>query len=208
MTLRVLDAAVSIIEKSGERALRMRQVAQLAGIAEPTLYHYFKSREDLIVAAHARRYRTELSVTVDPFLDAVRRCESAEQFISIVLAVYENSFRPERVSVRATRAEVVGAAHRRDGLRLEVRDAMQQSLAPTIEALNFAQAKGWLRRDIDTTAFAYFNLALVSGMVFPEIQGDTNLMENWMKIARATLTAFLATDTASDTSPPTSQEAS
>ena len=188
---RILDAAIDLIEANGERALRMRDVAAVVGIAEPTIYHYFPDRDSLVVAAHARRYRRELSVTVDPFLPAVQTCTSKEEFVKILQSVYHHSFEPGRTSVRATRAEVVGASFRLEKLRAEVSVAMMESLSPTIEALKLAQSRGWLRTDIDPEAFAIFNLSLISSCIFPEIQNNPELLTKWQELAISTVTAFL-----------------
>ena len=44
---RLLEAAISIIETHGEGAIRVDQVAELAGFTKPVLYSYFKNREEL-----------------------------------------------------------------------------------------------------------------------------------------------------------------
>ena len=113
---RLLDAAVQIIAKDGERALRLRDVARSVGISEPTIYHYFPDRDSLIVAALARRYEGELAETVNPFVPAVQKCQSKAQFISILQSVYHDSFRPDRTVIRITRAEVVTSAFHREQL--------------------------------------------------------------------------------------------
>ena len=53
---RLLEAAISIIESQGEGAIRVDQVAELAGFTKPVLYSYFKNREDLIVTAQGVRF--------------------------------------------------------------------------------------------------------------------------------------------------------
>lgn len=189
---RILDAAIDLIEANGERSLRMRDVAAAVGIAEPTIYHYFPDRDSLVVAAHARRYRRELSVTVDPFLPAVQTCESKEEFVKILQSVYHHSFEPGRTSVRATRAEVVGTSFRLEKLRTEVSVAMMESLAPSIEALKLAQSRGWMRTDIDPEAFAIFNLSLISSCIFPEIQNNPDLLAKWEELAISAITAVLS----------------
>ena len=189
---RILDAAIDLIEANGERALRMRDVAAAVGIAEPTIYHYFPDRDSLVVAAHARRYRRELSVTVDPFLPAVQTCTSKEEFVKILQSVYHHSFEPGRTSVRATRAEVVGTSFRLEKLRAEVSVAMMESLSPSIEALKLAQSRGWMRTDIDPEAFAIFNLSLISSCIFPEIQNNPDLLAKWEELAISAITAVLS----------------
>jgi AcrR family transcriptional regulator len=192
---RILHSAIDIIQAEGERSLRLRSVAAAVGISEPTLYHYFANREALITAAHAERYRLELSTTVDPFLPAVMKCQTREQFIKIVQDVFIQSFKPGRNLIRATRAEIVGASIHREELRAEVSKVMRESLHPTIEALEFAQSRGWLSTDIDPETFAFLNLSLLSGAIFPEVQDDPQLLEKWHSLAIRTITTLLESTT-------------
>lgn len=50
----VLDAAMSLIAEQGFHAAPMALIAQRAGVAAGTIYHYFTSKEDMIVALYAR----------------------------------------------------------------------------------------------------------------------------------------------------------
>ena len=161
----------------------MRSVADAVGISEPTLYHYFKNRDALVVAAHAQRYRAELAGTVDELLPAVETSTSKEEFLAILEAVYQRAYNPERAGIRATRAEIIGSAWRREELRVEVATAMLDSLTNSVAALRVAQSRGWLADDIDPQAFAIFNLSLMSGLLFPEIQQNDALLRDWKKLA-------------------------
>ena len=48
---RIVDAAIELAEKGGFEAVRLRDVASLAGVALGTLYRRFRSKEDLLLAA-------------------------------------------------------------------------------------------------------------------------------------------------------------
>jgi AcrR family transcriptional regulator len=46
---KVLSAAVEIFSRRGYRATTMTDIALYVGLAKPTLYHYFRSKEELLV---------------------------------------------------------------------------------------------------------------------------------------------------------------
>jgi AcrR family transcriptional regulator len=50
----VLDAAMALIAEHGFHAAPMALIAQRAGVAAGTIYHYFDSKEAMIVALYAR----------------------------------------------------------------------------------------------------------------------------------------------------------
>lgn len=51
---RILDAAVTIFSQQGYRATSMNQVAAAVGLRKPTLYHYVRTKDELLVAIYER----------------------------------------------------------------------------------------------------------------------------------------------------------
>ncbi len=51
---RIVETAVELAERGGFEAVRLREVADQAGVALGTLYRRFRSKEDLLIAALAR----------------------------------------------------------------------------------------------------------------------------------------------------------
>lgn len=54
---RILDAAQRLVLRTGARRLSLTEVAKLAGVARPTLYRYFVTKDDLIDALGKREFR-------------------------------------------------------------------------------------------------------------------------------------------------------
>jgi AcrR family transcriptional regulator len=188
---RILDATVAQIEAGGEASVRLRDVAASAGLAEPSVYHYFGSREELIAVAHAHRFRINLAVMLDPFVRAMQNCGSPEEFEQLVLLVYEASFKAGREAARVTRVEVIGHAAYRPSLRAELTKAMGEALDPAARMLEVAQERGWLRRDIDAKAFVYWNLGAITGLVFVEQMEDDVLLEEFKRLMVAAVRAIV-----------------
>ncbi len=70
---RILDAAVEVIAESGYFQARVTDIAARAGVADGTIYLYFKNKEQVLMAAidsafaaFLKRARAELSHTPDP----------------------------------------------------------------------------------------------------------------------------------------------
>ncbi len=69
----IVRAAVDVFAERGYFAARMREVATKAGVADGTLYLYFKGKEDLLVSVleeyageFLQRARRDVSATADP----------------------------------------------------------------------------------------------------------------------------------------------
>src|SRR5260370_1837360 len=58
---RILGAAVRVFARSGFHATRVSEVAKAAGVADGTIYLYFKSKEELLVSLFEDRVEKLLS---------------------------------------------------------------------------------------------------------------------------------------------------
>src|SRR5579863_816640 len=62
---RILDAAVRVFAKNGFHATRVSEVAKAAGVADGTIYLYFKSKEELLVSLFEDRVEKLLTFMRD-----------------------------------------------------------------------------------------------------------------------------------------------
>jgi AcrR family transcriptional regulator len=194
MRAQIVDAVISQIEAEGDASVRLRDIAAAVGIAEPSLYHYFSGREELITAAHSERYRRNLAETIDPFVAAVRSSASREEFVEVFRRLYAFAFRPERAAVRETRADIIGSSLHRPHLHRQIAQMTRESLDSTVEVLRFAQEKGWLRGDIDPTAFSFWNMAHMSSLLYAELQNDEEMVTAFKKIALEAVVSIVLND--------------
>ncbi len=54
---RILLAAASLFANKGYAGTAVREIVAAAGVTKPTLYYYFKNKEDLYVRAAGSHYR-------------------------------------------------------------------------------------------------------------------------------------------------------
>lgn len=191
---KIISVAIRHLDEYGEKAFRLRQVADEVGVRESTLFYYFNNREDLIVAAHIERFKNNLRVTIDPFIEAVRTCESQIAFIQIVKDVFVHSFTGNRKEVRLIRSELIGNSRNRVNLQEALSDAIDLSLSEAIESLNIAKSNGWLRESVDARTLAVFILSLISSYVIPEVMDDRYLSAEWEKMAIHAITALISSN--------------
>src|SRR6187549_1006234 len=70
---RILDAAVAVFARKGYFTARITDIASSAGVADGTIYLYFKNKEDIIVSlfadvleSHLARAREEIAAARTP----------------------------------------------------------------------------------------------------------------------------------------------
>lgn len=89
---RLLEATNAAVARSGPRKVSLSDVAALAGVSRPTLYRYFGSKEELLLALAAyekERFETLLAAALDGLTGAVR-LDRAMRFIIEFQADYAN----------------------------------------------------------------------------------------------------------------------
>jgi TetR/AcrR family fatty acid metabolism transcriptional regulator len=138
---RILDAAVRVFAKKGFHATRVSEVAKAAGVADGTIYLYFRSKEELLVSLFEDRVERLLA-----FLEAeLPRAHGAPDKLRRVIEIQLGLLEGER-----DLAEVVTVILRQSS------KLMKEYAAPKFTAYLDAigrvvaegQAAGEIRRDI------------------------------------------------------------
>jgi AcrR family transcriptional regulator len=184
----VLEAAISLIEQAGSSALRIQEVARLAGVGAPTIYYYFDNRRHLIAAAQAERLRRLLESS-DAFrswtADALEDGDAEELVRSI------NSYSMPFWSDRAVEqlwdvVEILADVRRDEQVKKEVALVLDQAFLPRIEAVAGLQRAGWVDEEIDPAAW----VTLYFGAVFGQVVGDLASAARPRRRARRRMVAF------------------
>ena len=182
------------METGGESSVRLSAIAEDLGIKEPSIYHHFTNRTELVNAAYVEWYwqclKTEIPVEAMMVL-----VDSKEDYVRAVRKSMEWSYRPERHHARAIRVSVLGAAQRNPDLAIAINDINKKFLATIADAASVAQQKGWLRADLDPMATAYWLHGQIIGRTVAEMDpGHVDLAE-WDKVSfEAVLGVLLAPD--------------
>lgn len=187
----ILDAAIEQISRSGEASVRLRDIARIVGIKEPSIYYYFANREELIVAAHVRRFEVNLSQTLQPFVDMLEKCSTTAEFLDGLIALYQNSFSHVRSVARAARAEIVGSAYFRSELQRELAAMAQSMFQPALDLMHNAKLAGWIRSSLDIEAFTYWNLAAITGLLFPEVLASDEILDAYHGLLIESVTSMV-----------------
>lgn len=167
---RILHAAISVVEATGEASLRVDRVAAMAGYTKPVIYYHFGDREGLIVAVQVERYLQGLNVGFEGFSAAVEACETLEDFIAVVRGWMSTFDSPEGVERRRIRMEVLGSAVSRPRLRDSVNAANRHYMESLGRMFTIARDRGWLAVDFPSKDLALW----ITGVVLGRHLADTD----------------------------------
>ena len=171
-TQRLLERAIDVISEHGEAGIRVWDIARDCGVSGPTLYRSFGSREGLVVAAQAERYRRSYYYDDDDITALFDQVITEEDFRAVVDDAARMVFNDHRTQPRADRLSVLGSALARPALMaaiIEVERDVRQQLAA---AIALGKSKGWTRPDLDPELFTAWYFSMVTARAYMELPGQ------------------------------------
>jgi TetR/AcrR family transcriptional regulator, fatty acid metabolism regulator protein len=164
----ILDAAVRVFARKGYHASRVGDIAEQAGVAHGLLYHYFRSKEELLETIFRETWRD--------VLDSVRSVEetdeSARDRLAGVAKILLRAWRRDPDLVRVLVREVTRSSHLQQ--RIHEIDAAFAGLERIIAR---GQEDGEFRSDMDARMVSYVFYgaleAILTGWVLGQLEdGD------------------------------------
>jgi TetR/AcrR family transcriptional regulator, fatty acid metabolism regulator protein len=142
----ILDAAVHVFAQKGYHASRVGDIAEEAGVAHGLLYHYFRSKDELL--------ETIVRETWRDVLDAVRVVEetdeTARERLAGVAKILLRAWRRDPDLVRVLVREVTRSAT----LQRQIVE-IEQAFASLERIIAHGQEEGEFRADVDPRMVSY-----------------------------------------------------
>lgn len=180
------------MEIGGESSVRLGAIAEALGIKEPSIYHHFSNRTELINAAYVEWYWQCLETDI-PVEAMMMLVETKEDYVRTVRKTMEWSYQPARHHARAIRLSVLGAAQRNPDLAVAINDMNKKFLATIADSVMVAQQKGWLRTGLDPMATAYWLHGQIIGRTVAEMDPGHVDLAQWDKVSfEAVLSLMIA----------------
>src|SRR5690606_23165590 len=79
--LQIIDAAVITIAEHGYHQAQVSKIAKQAGVADGTIYLYFKNKEDILISL----FQEKMGVFVESLQEIVMKEESATEKLSSMI---------------------------------------------------------------------------------------------------------------------------
>jgi len=168
----LLDAAVRVFARKGFRAARVGDIAEEAGVAHGLLYHYFRSKDEVLETIFRETWTQLVADTQRIELAGVPLREQLRRFARIYLGSWLVTPELVRVLVReVARSPEVG--DRVDEIR-----GLFQALQRIIEA---GRDRGEVRSDVDAqiAAWAVYGALeeILTGWVLGQLPGEEEDVE-------------------------------
>jgi TetR/AcrR family transcriptional regulator, fatty acid metabolism regulator protein len=139
----ILDAALRTFVKRGYPETKVAEIASEAGVAEGTIYNYFQSREELLLALFDEKW----GMIIDEIRKKIRRLDDPNMKLKAIFATVVTMFRKNRQL-----AELFMVDIRQSSIFLNnyTINRIVEFLDLIEELLEEGKKKGLYRKDLDT----------------------------------------------------------
>ena len=137
----LLDAAVRVFATKGYHTCRVGDIAEEAGVAHGLLYHYFRSKEDLLEAV----FRETWTLMLEAVEGVEASDDPAREQLRKVAAIVLRSWRDQPDVVRVLVREVTRSSHLQERI-----GEIEHAFAALERIIKRGQERGEFRPELDT----------------------------------------------------------
>jgi AcrR family transcriptional regulator len=169
---RLIDSALAMLLERGIDAVRVDDVVAEVGVTKGSLYWHFSDRTELIREAlleHVRRLNAEV---VEGVTSAISESASTSDYLVRIAPFIIDPYDPAQSQDRRRRLTLMMQAHADPVFAPLIREVQMRSLAVYTDLMREAQAKGFIRPDLDPAAVATALHAINFGSVIIDVLGD------------------------------------
>ena len=185
----ILDASVRVFARKGYHTCRVGDIAEEAGVAHGLLYHYFRSKEELLETIFRETWRE--------LLDAVQSVEetdeTARERLAGIAKILLRAWQRDPDLVRVLVREVTRSSHLQE--RIEEIDAAFSGLERIIAR---GQEEGEFRADLDPRMAAYVFYGALDEILTGWVLGQLEDGDEQITLAEETVVGVICGGLAAD----------
>lgn len=154
---RILEAAIKVFAEQGFFHSTVSQIAKEAGVADGTIYLYFKNKDDILLQFF--NYKTKQ--VFDQFRDEVDKADNAREKLRNLIRRHLAEFQRDR------NMAVVFQAEARQGRHFEtyIKDLTKMYLDLVGEVIELGQEEGCIRKDLYVSLVKRYILGAVDEVI-------------------------------------------
>ncbi len=186
----ILDAALICFSRNGFHTTTTADIVRESGVAQGTLYLYFKTKDDIIGALADDRQQGEA------YINALAQSEQDPlRGLALLIEIYGRSLNDTRRSdMRRVGVQGWGEALRNPLVHKSTVTGMKAVLAAIIRLIERGQKAGEFRTDIDPEATARILIATFQGLTLQTTLGESIALESIGAVMSEIIRRTLFTD--------------
>ena len=154
----IIQAAIEVFSKKGFQAATISEIAQRAGVAEGSIYQYFKNKEDLffsIPIEKTKEFRTQLELHLEGISGAFNKIRKFVWYFLYFFKVNPEYGRILMLEMRVSKGFV----------KTDTYDFLKKSVGHALEIIIEGQEEGVIRKDTDVYILRHLVLGILEHIV-------------------------------------------
>jgi TetR/AcrR family fatty acid metabolism transcriptional regulator len=154
----IIQAAIEVFSKKDFRTASVSEIARRAGVADGTIYQYFKSKEDLffsIPVEKTKEFRGQLELHLEGIPGAFNKIR---KFVWYFLYFFKTNPEYGRILLLEMRVS-------KSFVKTETYDFLKQSVSQVMNIILEGQNEGVIRQDTDIYILRHLILGILEHMV-------------------------------------------
>jgi AcrR family transcriptional regulator len=193
----ILDAALRCFSRDGFHATTTADIVRESGVSQGTLYLYFATKDDIVVALADDRHQGEV------FLNALAKSEQDPiAGLMLLVELYGKTLGDQRrTDMRRVGIQGWAEALRNPRIHESVVEGFSTVRAAIVELIERGQRAGQIRPEVEPDAAARTMIAVFQGLVLQQTWGEDLDLTGCGKLIRSMIRNALLTDAARATHP-------
>lgn len=138
----IIDAAVIVIAENGYHQAQVSKIAKQAGVADGTIYLYFKNKEDILISL----FEEKMGSLIENLNEMMAGKESAAEKLLMMIETHFNLLSSDRHLAIVTQLEL---RQSNKELRLRINDVLKGYLKVIDKILNEGKESGEFSQQLD-----------------------------------------------------------
>ena len=176
---KLIEFASKELDRVGPAKFDIDSVLRESKVSKGSLYHHFGSKNGLLVAVETHQFTKVLTEQNALLRNLAETCQSADDFLALMIAVMKLSGLPESRNLRKKRIRAIVTAQYDKNLAELVKTEQIKDSNYLAETLQIAKDRGWLKPDVDVLATSYWIQVLFIGRIMLDITGINDLDDAW-----------------------------
>jgi AcrR family transcriptional regulator len=187
----ILDAARVCFSRDGFHATTTADIVRESGVSQGTLYLYFETKDDIVLALADDRHQGEA------FLNALAQSEpDPVQGLFMMIELYGHSLNdPRRAEMRRIGIQGWGEALRNERIHESVTSGLAKVRGAIERLVERGQRAGEVRADVDPEAAARIMIASFQGLILQSSWGERFDLAAVGKLMRRMIAGAFLTET-------------
>ena len=181
----IIQAAIEVFSKKGFQAATISEIAQTAGVAEGSIYQYFKNKEDLffsIPIEETKEFRTQLELHLEGIFGAFNKIRKFVWYFLYFFKVNPEYGRMLMLEMRVSKSFV----------KTDTYDVLKKSVGHVLEIILEGQEEGVIRKDTDVYILRHLVLGVLEHIVTRWLLkgGKYDLLEHHQEVSQLVIDAL------------------